>query len=149
MAKYLGRLFNRIFRGSHEHDDETDSSQFPAEQERVGGGFAVKRAVPSGKTREVGPVVREVEGGQGGVQGLTWYSQQLSVDEDGDVAQEFLKEVVPEQQQPGGVGTGATSPHLEAVRRPQLRPVKAEAPISTRNGNLNLTVEPSGSRSPT
>ena len=34
--------------------------------------------------------------GDGGVQGIRWYTRRLRIDEDGDVADEFLDEVVPE-----------------------------------------------------
>ncbi|KAL6629766.1 hypothetical protein ACP70R_029531 [Stipagrostis hirtigluma subsp. patula] len=42
------------------------------------------------------PVLAPCPQGDGGVQGFRWYTSRLRIDEDGDVADEFLDEVVPE-----------------------------------------------------
>ncbi|KAK0602063.1 hypothetical protein LWI29_029989 [Acer saccharum] len=43
-----------------------------------------------------GPVLIPCTFGDGGVQGLRWYAKCLRIDEDGDVANEFLDEVLTE-----------------------------------------------------
>ncbi|GKU95731.1 hypothetical protein SLEP1_g9054 [Rubroshorea leprosula] len=45
---------------------------------------------------QLGPVLVSCTPGGGGVQGLRWYAKRLRIDEDGDVADEFLNEVLLE-----------------------------------------------------
>nr|GEU94098.1 hypothetical protein [Tanacetum cinerariifolium] len=56
-------------------------------------GFSVKRQVPVDKAHQIGPVLVPCPARDGGVQGLEWYTRSLKIDEDGDVADEFLEEV--------------------------------------------------------
>ncbi|CAF2142494.1 uncharacterized protein LOC103853728 [Brassica rapa] len=46
---------------------------------------AVERSSP-------GPILQPCAASDGGVQGLRWYSMRLRIDEDGDVADEFLED---------------------------------------------------------
>lgn len=56
-------------------------------------GFSV--AVPVAVDRpRFGPVLVPCTIGNGGIQGLRWYARRLRVDEDGDVADEFLSETI-------------------------------------------------------
>ncbi|KAK9144488.1 hypothetical protein Sjap_004391 [Stephania japonica] len=55
-------------------------------------GFSVKAPVAVDR----GPVLTPSLLGDGGVQGLRWYAQRLKIDEDGDVADEFFDEVLPD-----------------------------------------------------
>ncbi|THU55496.1 hypothetical protein C4D60_Mb11t07180 [Musa balbisiana] len=56
-------------------------------------GFSVH--VPVAVERpSVGPVLVPCDPGEGGVQGFRWYTRRLRMDEDGDVADEFLSEVI-------------------------------------------------------
>ncbi|RZS12674.1 hypothetical protein BHM03_00044170 [Ensete ventricosum] len=56
------------------------------------GGFGVQ--VPVAVERPaLSPVLVPCEPGEGGVQGFKWYTRRLRIDEDGDVANEFLDEV--------------------------------------------------------
>lgn len=72
------------------------------------------------------------------MQGLKWYSERLRVDDDGDVAEEFLSEVVSP-----GPSSRSWPPHLEAVR--QTKPVKLKGPVCTHDGNVDqFVVESSG-----
>lgn len=64
------------------------------------------------------------------MQGLTWYAKELRADDDGDVAQEFLREVAPEARD-----LNATT--LEAVR--YTRPVKLKGPVHTQDGNVHIS----------
>ncbi|CAN0908175.1 hypothetical protein LINGRAHAP2_LOCUS25159 [Linum grandiflorum] len=54
-------------------------------------GFSVPVQVPVDR-QHPGPVLLPCNSGDGGVQGLKWYAKRLKVDEDGDVADEFLNE---------------------------------------------------------
>ncbi|KAF0911563.1 hypothetical protein E2562_011189 [Oryza meyeriana var. granulata] len=58
-------------------------------------GFSVQVPVPVERPGP-GPVLVPCPQGDGGVQGFRWYTRKLRIDEDGDVADEFLDEVVPE-----------------------------------------------------
>lgn len=90
------------------------------------------------KIRVLAPVVSECTPGAGGVQGLQWYVEKLMMDEDGDVAQEFLKEVVP---QPPAGGMRHSSSNFE-VKLP-TNTVKLKGPLCTLNGNVHQFVESS------
>ncbi|XP_072985357.1 uncharacterized protein [Typha latifolia] len=58
-------------------------------------GFGVQ--IPVAVDRPVaGPVLVACDLGEGGVQGFRWYTRRLRIDEDGDVADEFLDEIVTE-----------------------------------------------------
>lgn len=58
-------------------------------------GFSVQVPVPVDRPA-AGPVLMPCAPGDGGVQGFRWYTRRLRIDEDGDVADEFLEEVLPE-----------------------------------------------------
>ncbi|XP_062224199.1 uncharacterized protein LOC133922747 [Phragmites australis] len=58
-------------------------------------GFSVQVPVAVERTGP-GPVMVPCPQGDGGVQGFRWYTRRLRIDKDGDVADEFLDEVVPE-----------------------------------------------------
>ncbi|KAL5199709.1 hypothetical protein ABZP36_020912 [Zizania latifolia] len=58
-------------------------------------GFSVQVPVPVERPGP-GPVLVPCPQGEGGVQGFRWYTRKLRIDEDGDVADEFLDEVVLE-----------------------------------------------------
>ncbi|KAL0687585.1 hypothetical protein Bca4012_087262 [Brassica carinata] len=80
---------------------------------RKGFGVPVQVAV---ERSQLGPVLQPCSAGDGGIQGLRWYTKRLRVDEDGDVADEFLEE--------GDKPTNAeddhsskTMPRLEAKRK--------------------------------
>ncbi|XP_047328378.1 uncharacterized protein LOC124931848 [Impatiens glandulifera] len=61
-------------------------------------GFSVPVQVPVDRP-QIGPVLVPCNVGDGGVQGLKWYAKQLKIDEDGDVADEFIEEMVVRDQQ--------------------------------------------------
>ncbi|KAF8051944.1 hypothetical protein N665_1641s0008 [Sinapis alba] len=56
---------------------------------RRGFGVPVQVAV---ERSQLGPVLQPCSAADGGIQGLRWYTKRLRVDEDGDVADEFLEE---------------------------------------------------------
>ncbi|KAI5079217.1 hypothetical protein GOP47_0006888 [Adiantum capillus-veneris] len=129
MAGFLKRIFGHFgfFKDDNRHADQSAETSPPAP-------FGAKRVV---KGRVPVPVVSECTPGAGGVQGLQWYAEKLMMDEDGDVAQEFLKEVV---SQPSCGGSGSSS-NFE-VKSP-AKPVKLKGPLCTLNGNVHQSVESS------
>ncbi|KAG6633643.1 hypothetical protein I3843_12G061500 [Carya illinoinensis] len=46
---------------------------------------------------QLGPILVPCNPSDGGIQGLRWYAKRLRIDEDGDVADEFIDELLPER----------------------------------------------------
>jgi hypothetical protein len=75
------------------------------------------------------------------IQGLRWYAKRLRIDEDGDVADEFLEEVLPE-----------TSTNTEDHQRPfpkfevkySTRPAKVKNLLLSLDGKIRQCVEHKG-----
>ncbi|KAH9769635.1 phospholipid hydroperoxide glutathione peroxidase [Citrus sinensis] len=96
---------------------------------------AVERPLP-------GPIIVPCNSGNGGIQGLRWYAKRLRIDDDGDVADEFLDEVLPQ-----------TSASEEEQHRPlpkfevrySTRPVKVKNQVLTTDGKIQQCVEYRGS----
>ncbi|KAK1261585.1 hypothetical protein QJS04_geneDACA008796 [Acorus gramineus] len=79
--------------GDSEEEDRTDREAILRRHRK---GFSVQ--VPVAVDRHLaGPVIAPCNPGEGGVQGLKWYANRLRMDEDGDIADEFLDEVFPDQ----------------------------------------------------
>ncbi|CAM6046506.1 unnamed protein product [Sphagnum compactum] len=109
-----------------------------------GGGFSVKVAVPANSTtiHAAAPVIARCYG-NGGIQGLTWYAENLRADDDGDVAQEFLEEIIPKTQVDPSNNKKSTPAGFEAVTH-TTRPVKLKGPVCIQDGNVHQSVEFSG-----
>ncbi|QCD91456.1 uncharacterized protein LOC114166617 [Vigna unguiculata] len=101
-------LFRRIAGflgiGNHDHDskdsaaDEHDGhpSTTPYRVRETGRprkGFSVPAQVVVDR-HHLPPVLTPSTSGDGGLQGLGWYAKRLRMDEDGDLADEFLEEVL-------------------------------------------------------
>lgn len=75
------------------------------------------------------------------IQGLTWYAKGLRIDEDGDVAEQFLEEVIPEVQT-------STTNHPKPFPRFQInnrnRPAKVENQVILKEGKLQQCIEHQG-----
>lgn len=75
------------------------------------------------------------------IQGLAWYAKCLRVDEDGDVAEEFLEEVIPEVQT-------STTDHSKPFPRFQInnrnRPAKVENQVILQEGKLQQCIKHQG-----
>ncbi|XP_077236985.1 uncharacterized protein LOC143878592 [Tasmannia lanceolata] len=84
-----------------------------------------------------GPVLSPCNLGEGGVQGLGWYAKRLRIDEDGDVADEFLNEVLPE-----ALDNQRASPKFEL--KYSTRPAKVRKQIIAVDGNIHQSVEYKG-----
>lgn len=132
MAGFFKRVFGHfgLFKDNHleQQSAEIPPSGFPD---------ATRRSVLKEKGRFLAPVISQCTYGAGGVQGLQWYAEKLMMDEDGDVAQEFLNEVIP---QPPVNGT-CNSSNFE-VKLP-TQPVKLKGPLCTSNGNVHQSIESS------
>ncbi|XP_071737413.1 uncharacterized protein [Rutidosis leptorrhynchoides] len=107
--RLIKRLAGWLGFGNHEvnkdSEDEIDVNNLNSTEEETHRyvdtnlprkGFSVPVQVPVDKSRQIGPVLVPCTAGAGGIQGLHWYTQKLKIDEDGDVADEFLEEVFPE-----------------------------------------------------
>lgn len=101
-------------------------------------GFSVKMAVPADSLPQ-GPVVCQCVSGDGGVQGFRWYSQKLQVDEDGDVAEEFLNEVLPDL-----AGTYESREVSRLQVNPNTKLAKLGTRMSAEGGNVYQIVEHAG-----
>jgi hypothetical protein len=72
-------------------------------------------------------------------QGFSWYSQKLQVDEDGDFAEEFLNEVLPDLT---GSDGSREVPRLKV--NPSTNPAKLVSRMFTENGIVYQSVEHAG-----
>ncbi|KAL0553030.1 hypothetical protein IC582_006915 [Cucumis melo] len=103
-------------------------------------GFSVPVQVAVNRSNP-GPILLPSSSGDGGVQGLTWYAKGLRIDEDGDVAEQFLEEVIPEVQT-------STTDHPKPFPRFQInnrnRPAKVENQVILKEGKLQQCIEHQG-----
>lgn len=67
------------------------AAEFPAAHHLPRKGFSVPVQVPVERA-PLPPLLVPCPEGDGGLQGLNWYANRLRIDEDGDVAHEFLDE---------------------------------------------------------
>ncbi|XP_058104253.1 uncharacterized protein LOC131248172 [Magnolia sinica] len=127
------------------NNNNNDSSGDHADKEqtrrrRPTKGFSVQ--VPVSVDRAVasqGPLLVQCSLGDGGVQGLRWYAKRLRIDEDGDVADEFLEEVLPEASGPDGQGA-----FPKFAVKYNTRPAKVRNQIIAADGNIRHCVEYKG-----
>ncbi|GFP86927.1 hypothetical protein PHJA_000836500 [Phtheirospermum japonicum] len=92
----------------HQHDDAAADSAVPATSSGAPTppafasakhlprrGFSVPVQVPVERAPPP-PLLVFCPAGDGGIQGLRWYARRLRIDEDGDIADEFLDEISPD-----------------------------------------------------
>nr|XP_043612576.1 myb-like protein P [Erigeron canadensis] len=88
--------------------------------------------------QQIGPVFLPCRPGDGGLQGLGWYTKRLRVDEDGDVAEEFFDEVFAET-------TSSTEAHHKHYPKFEVKvntkSAKARNPVLSREGTIQQVVE--------
>ncbi|KAI3874067.1 hypothetical protein MKX03_034334 [Papaver bracteatum] len=138
----------------HQNQQNRDSNNNSSKEEtrRSSKGFGVKVPVVVDRVNP-GPLLVPTNLGDGGVQGLKWYAKRLRIDEDGDVADEFLDEVV----QPVEVSSAADDRRQVASAaddRKQLlkkfelkystKPAKVRKQVITIDGKIHLSVEYQG-----
>lgn len=139
---------------AHEHKDEDDDHNNHSDSQAAHNnnraqfqetglprrGFSVPVQVSLDRPH-LGPLLSPCNHGDGAVQGLRWYAKRLRIDEDGDVADEFLEEVLPE-----------TSTNTEDHQRPfpkfevkySTRPAKVKNLLLSLDGKIRQCVEHKG-----
>ncbi|KAL3499871.1 hypothetical protein ACH5RR_038964 [Cinchona calisaya] len=121
-------------------DVSTSSAAEFAAQHSLRKGFSVPVQVAVERPL-YGPVLFLCSSGNGGVQGFRWYAKRLRMDEDGDVADEFLDEVQTEK-------CATNEEHLKPLPSFQVkhstRPVRLSNQARYRNGNIQFGVECQG-----
>ncbi|KAJ6820848.1 uncharacterized protein M6B38_393880 [Iris pallida] len=128
--------------GDDDDDDHHHRTTPDALPRRPRKGFSVQVPVPASATEKpyAGPIVVPCSLGEGGVQGFRWYGGRLRIDEDGDVADEFLDEVLP----PDNSGAEEQSaPHRFAVKY-STRPAPVRKQIIAVNGNIHPSMDYQG-----
>ncbi|KAK4803716.1 hypothetical protein SAY86_003533 [Trapa natans] len=100
-------------------------------------GFSVPVQVAVGRSNP-GPLLVPCDSGDGGVQGLRWYAKRLRIDEDGDVAHEFIEEV-----------SSGTEEHKRQFPKFHVRystqPAKVKEQVMSPGGRIQHCVEHQGS----
>ncbi|KAF4404353.1 hypothetical protein G4B88_014809 [Cannabis sativa] len=89
-----------------------------------------------------GPILAPSDSGDGGVQGLKWYAKRLRIDEDGDVADEFIDEVTRESLSMNTEHEKKPLPKFQA--KYGTRPAKVQKQVVLHNGRLQQYVEHQG-----
>ncbi|KAL1543685.1 hypothetical protein AAHA92_20627 [Salvia divinorum] len=103
-------------------------------------GFSVPVQVPVERGPPP-PLLVFCPSGDGGVQGLRWYAGRLRIDEDGDVADEFLDEVPPESSR-GVAAHESPVPRFEV--KYSTKPAKVRSLALLPNGKIQHLVEHQG-----
>ncbi|CAH9120061.1 unnamed protein product [Cuscuta europaea] len=102
-------------------------------------GFSIPIQVQVEKPPLPGPIIFPCTLGDGGVQGLRWYGKGLKVDEDGDVADEFISEIHPENLG-NEQGQKRQFPRFEVKFETRQAKVRNQALLSP-DGKIQLCVE--------
>lgn len=103
-------------------------------------GFSVPVQVPVERT-PIPPLLVFCPAGDGGLQGLRWYTRRLRIDEDGDIADEFLDEV--SQDMPISMEEqNRTLPRFKV--KYNTKPAKVRNLALLPNGKLNHLIEYQG-----
>ncbi|KAL9287237.1 hypothetical protein AtEden1_Chr4g0294191 [Arabidopsis thaliana] len=106
---------------------------------RKGFGVPVQVAV---ERSQLGPLLQPCANGDGGIQGLRWYTKRLRVDEDGDVADEFLEEGEKSTNAEDGHNCIKTMPRFQIKRK--TKPVKVRGLVVSSDGKLQQCIEHQG-----
>ncbi|WOK92738.1 hypothetical protein Cni_G01429 [Canna indica] len=105
------------------------------------GGFSVQ--VPVAVERPaLGPVLVPCEPGEGGVQGFKWYTRRLRIDEDGDVANEFLDEVAAPEK--ASLQNNTTLPKFKVKHNTQPTAMAMRKQVIAVDGNIHQSLEYQG-----
>ncbi|KAK9067900.1 hypothetical protein SSX86_012011 [Deinandra increscens subsp. villosa] len=150
--RFIKRLVGFLGFGNHEvnkdSEDEIDGNQGhnnPNSTEQTHPyidpnlprkGFSVSVQVPVDKAHQIGPILMPCPAGDGGVQGLQWYTRSLKMDEDGDVADEFLEEVFPVT-----VANAPQKSRSEFQVKLTTKPAKARNPRLSQEGTVQHYVK--------
>ncbi|KAL5724355.1 hypothetical protein ACHQM5_007627 [Ranunculus cassubicifolius] len=143
----IAGIFGFIKDEPHEEEHETTTDhQNPNYHPRPPTkGFSVQVPVAVDRAH-LGPILTPSNLADGGVQGLKWYAKRLRIDEDGDVADEFLDEVLPEVvDMPASTNTAddqrpiTSKPKFEIKYR--TRPAKVRTQVISVDGRVQSSVE--------
>uniref|UniRef100_A0A5B7ATP9 Uncharacterized protein n=1 Tax=Davidia involucrata TaxID=16924 RepID=A0A5B7ATP9_DAVIN len=138
IAGFLGFAKDEAHEVKDEDEDNPDVNRVETHLPRKG--FSVPVQVPVERA-QVGPVVIPCSVGEGGVQGLRWYARRLRIDEDGDVADEFLNEILAET-------LSSTEDHHRPLPRFEVkystRPAKVRNQALSLDGKIQQGVEYQG-----
>ncbi|KAI4327268.1 hypothetical protein L6164_019751 [Bauhinia variegata] len=142
IAGLLGFVKDELHEPKDEADDDLDDQarqRYHAKETGPRKGFGVQVQVGVDRPQS-GPIVVPCSSGDGGVQGLRWYAKRLRIDEDGDVADEFLDEVSSEKS------AVTVDRHKTTVRfkaKYNTRPAKVKEQVLS-DGKLKQCVEHQG-----
>ncbi|XP_010439920.1 PREDICTED: uncharacterized protein LOC104723284 [Camelina sativa] len=108
---------------------------------RKGFGVPVQVAV---ERSNLAPLLQPCAAADGGIQGLRWYTKRLRVDEDGDVADEFLEEgpEKPTNAEDDDHNCIKTMPRLQIKRK--TKPAKVTRLVVSSDGKLQQCIEHQG-----
>ncbi|RDX82543.1 hypothetical protein CR513_36655, partial [Mucuna pruriens] len=136
VMKFFRKIAGLLGLGNHDHDskdeadDEPGQPRMPPVRVRETGlprkGFGVPAQVVVDRPH-LGPVLIPSTSGDGGLQGLGWYVKRLRMDEDGDVADEFLVEVSSEMPEAPAVDHHKTQARFKPKNG--TKPVKVKKQI--------------------
>ncbi|XP_061361453.1 uncharacterized protein LOC133305297 [Gastrolobium bilobum] len=139
--RFLRRIAGFLGFAKDDHDlrQEPDGQPEPATMpSRVRDTDLPRKAKVFGVDRA--PILAPSTSGDGGVQGLRWYAKRLKIDEDGDVADEFLDEVSAQT-------SALTVDHKKTVATFKLKYATIPAKVMTQvlsDGKLQQCVEHQG-----
>ncbi|KAI3828697.1 hypothetical protein L1987_02805 [Smallanthus sonchifolius] len=140
LAGFLGIGNHEVNKDSEEETDanpnSTEETHHYVDTNLRRKGFSVPVQVPVDKAHKIGPILVPCPAGDGGVQGLQWYTSSLKIDEDGDVADEFLEEVFHET-----VANAPQKTRSEFQVKLTTKPAKAKDPCLSRKGTVQHTVK--------
>ncbi|KAI3441890.1 uncharacterized protein J3R85_001942 [Psidium guajava] len=126
--------------GEEDGDDHPNSASRSRSYQDTGlprRGFSVPVKVAVERP-SFGPVLVPCDSGDGGVQGLRWCAKRLRIDKDGDVAHEFLDEVLPEALEP------EEKPQPKFAPRYSTRPAMVKNQVISQDGKVQFCVEHHG-----
>ncbi|KAK7309113.1 hypothetical protein RJT34_05593 [Clitoria ternatea] len=139
--KFMGML-GFVKDEPHEHDsrDNEQSRIIPPRVQETG----LPRQGPAQVVVDrphLGPVLTPSISGDGGLQGLGWYAKGLRIDEDGDVADEFIDEVSSEKPAALAVDHQKTATRFKL--KCSTKPIKVKQQILL-DGKIQQVVELQG-----
>ncbi|XP_050235054.1 uncharacterized protein LOC126683250 [Mercurialis annua] len=120
---------------NHNHQQRFSSNYQESGLPRKGLSVPVQVAVDR---PQLGPLLVPSTSGDGGVQGLRWYAKRLKIDEDGDVADEFLEEVSAETL------PNADKPLPKFQYKYNIRAAKIKNQVISNDGRIQQCVEHQG-----
>ncbi|XP_049933181.1 uncharacterized protein LOC116252078 isoform X1 [Nymphaea colorata] len=146
--------------GGRRHHDPDGVNPNVGVNARSNGGFGVKVPVTVERAYQ-GPVITQCDHGEGGVQfsmlpdelltqgnmqGFRWYAKRLRIDEDGDVAEEFLEEVLPESSSQAAMDSTPSKSQSQSrfIVRRSSRPARVKRQAIVQDGNILQCVDFNG-----